>query len=161
MNSKLSASSGFVLVEALVAIAILSVVVAFGMSALLVSIRSSLGNGTQMQATFLAEEGLEAARVMRDDGWSTIASHASGTPFFIGFTGSTWQATSSNASIDNLFARTITVYDVYRDSNQDIVSSGGTIDNDTKKITVTVSWRSSSGTTTRSLSTYLTNVFNN
>ncbi|HEY4527342.1 MAG TPA: hypothetical protein VJK53_05885, partial [Candidatus Paceibacterota bacterium] len=65
----------FVLIEALVASSILSVVLAAGIGAFLLSVRTSLGNTAEVQSAFLAEEGLEALRIMRDNGWTAnIAS---------------------------------------------------------------------------------------
>lgn len=152
---------GFVLVEAVVTAAIIAVVLSSVVGALLLTLRASLGQTAKTQSLFLAEEGLEAVRIMRDDSWSTqIASHTSGVKFYLTFDGTTWRATSENVFIDDTFERSVVFGDVYRDSNQSIVSSGGTLDNDTKKVTVSVSWSDMGATTTRSLSSYLTNVFN-
>lgn len=161
-NVKLKTNHGFVLVEALVAAAILSLVLASGIGAFLLSVRASLENGAEMQSAFLADEGLEAVRVLRDSGWGgNIASHASGSVLYLAFETGAWHATSTNLYVDNTFERRVTFSDVYRDGNQDIVTSGGTLDDNTKKVTVSVSWLASGGTTTRSLSMYLTNLFNN
>jgi len=153
--------SGIILIEALVAASILSLVLASAIGAFLLTIRTSLGNGADVQAAFLAEEGLEAMRILRDNSWSgNIASQTSGD-FYLAFDGTTWQATSINTYIDNAFERSITIFDVQRDGNGDIVTQGGAIDVDTKKVMVNVSWRTQSGTSTYSLSTYLTNMFDN
>lgn len=153
---------GFVLVEAVIAAAVVATVLASVVGALLLTLRSSLADTSKTQSSFLAEEGLEALRIMRDDSWNTnIASHTSGVKFYLTFDGTTWRATNTNIFIDKKFERSVVFSDVYRDSNQDIVSSGGTLDSNTKKVTVSVSWSDINATTTRSLSTYLTNVFNN
>jgi type II secretory pathway pseudopilin PulG len=159
---KKTGTAAFVLVEALVASAIISVVLAAGVSAFLLSVRTSLGNAQEVQSAFLAEEGLEAIRILRDNGWtSNIATQTSSSTFYLAWSGTTWLATSSNRYIDSTFERKVAFYDVYRDSNQDITSSGGTLDSNTKKVTVSVSWKTPSGTSTRSLSMYLSNVFSN
>ena len=49
--------------------------------------------------------------------------------------------------------RKITLSDVYRNANMDIVSSGGTLDGKTRLITVSVSWSTGGTTTTKSIST--------
>lgn len=156
------ASRGFVLVEALVASAILCVVLASGIGAFLLAIRTSLGNAQEVQSAFLAEEGLEAIRILRDNGWNAnIAPQAASTTFYIAFNGSTWLATTSNLYIDSMFERTIVFYNVNRDSNQAIVTSGGAQDTNTRNVVVSVSWKTPSGTSTRSLSSYMSNVFGN
>ncbi|HEY4516604.1 MAG TPA: hypothetical protein VJG64_01515 [Candidatus Paceibacterota bacterium] len=154
--------TGFVLIEALVASAIVAVVLAGVIGALLLTLRAALGNNAKVQSAFLAEEGLEAVRILRDDSWSAnIATHSSGVDFYLAFDGTTWRATSTNAFIDNTFERAVVLEDVYRDGSHDITESGGTLDNNTKKITVSVSLLDHGATTTRALSTYLTNMFNN
>jgi hypothetical protein len=106
---------------------------------------------------------MEAVRLMRDDSWTTnIAGQTMGVPFYIAYNGTTWKATSTVQYIDNQFVRTVTINNVSRNSStQDIVTSGGTQDSNTKKITVSVSWFDHGATTTRSLQTYLTNIFSN
>ena len=63
--------------------------------------------------------------------------------------------------VDNIFERIFTIENVGRDANDDIIGSGGINDPDTKKIVVSVSWRGRNGTTTESMSTYITNLFSN
>src|SRR3990167_6202962 len=159
--TKIKTGSGFVLIEALVASSILSVVLAAGIGAFLLSVRLHFGSTAEVQSAFLAEEGLEALRIMRDNGWTAnIASQTASSTFYISFNGSTWVSTASNTYIDGTFERSVVLYDVYRDGGEDITESG-TLDPDTKKVTVSVSWRTQSGTSTRSLSIYMTNMFNN
>jgi hypothetical protein len=110
----------------------------------------------------LLDEGAEALRLMRDDGWTTnIASLTVDTPYRLAWNNA-WTATTSTALIDNYFDRTFTLSSVSRDaSSYDIVSSGGTADTNTKKATVSVSWNDGSGTTTKSVELYLYNRFAN
>ena len=153
--------NGFALLEALVAAGILSTVLAGSIGALLISTRSASTNGARMEAAYLADEGIEAVRILRDNGWSAnIASHASGAPFYIGWNGTTWVATTTNAFVDGLFERSVEFADVNRDGSQQIAPNGS-LDSDTKKITVTVSWRSDDATSSRTLSAYITNLFDN
>ena len=127
-----------------------------------IAVKASLENVTKVKATFLEEEGLEAVRLMRDLSWADkIATQVTGVPFYLVFDGATWTAVATSDFIGGIFERKITLTDVYRDSSQNIVSSGGTLDPNIKKVTSAVSWFSRGATTTRSLSTYLTNVFDN
>ena len=154
--------AGFVLIEAVVASGIIAVILAGLVSALILSLRAAVGDTAQVQATFLAEEGLEAVRILRDTSWaSDVASHTSGVNFYLAFDGTTWQATTTDLYIDKKFQRTVQLSDVYRNGNQDIVASGGALDSNTKEVTISVSWLDNGATTTRSLSAYLTNMFNN
>lgn len=157
----LHAQRGSVLIEAIVAAAIILVVLMGVISAFSYVYRSAINNTAIVQAAFLEEEGLEAVRILRDNGWAAnIASQTSDVHVYLYFDGSTWTATSSNIFIDHTFERYVVFGDVYRDANKNIVSSG-TLDPAIKKVTTYVSWSTRGATTTRSLSTYLANVFNN
>ncbi|RJQ33649.1 type II secretion system protein [Candidatus Parcubacteria bacterium] len=154
--------NGFVLVEALIASAILALVLAAGIGAFLLTMRTGLGNAAEVQSAFLAEEGLEALRIMRDNGWSTnISPLTASSTYYLVFDGTTWDATTTNSFIDDTFERSIVLFEVSRDSNETIVTSGGTEDPDTRLAVVSVSWREGDATTTRSLSAYMSNVFSN
>lgn len=111
-----------------------------------------------VKAYYLLEESLEVARVLRDANWQTFSALSSDTPYYIVFSGGAWQATTTPSVIDSTFYRTITFSDVYRDATDDIAESG-TLDQNTRLVTATVSWKRVNATTTKTLSAYLTNIF--
>lgn len=113
-----------------------------------------------IQAAFLLEEGMEALRSLRDSGWSAkIAPLPTSTPYYFYFNASGWQATTTNVYIDGVFERSFLLANVFRDANDNIAASGA-LDPNTRKITVSVSWKTkTNATTTRQTSTYLTNLF--
>ena len=158
-------NKGFGLVEVVIASAIISVSI-FSLSAV-----SVIGNRLQSQslektrANFLSEEGLEAMRFLRDKSWNTnLANLSIGTNYYISFASSTsqWSIGSTTPPyIDSFFDRKIMVENVFRDSNDNIVLSGGTQDPDTKKVTVAVLWQDRNATTSINLSTYLSDIFDN
>lgn len=156
---------GFGLLEIVIASAIVSVSI-FSLSAVSVlGSRLQSASLEKIRANFLAEEGLEAMRFLRDKGWdANISSLSAGVNYYLNFSTSTsWWSVSSAAQpyIDSLFDRKITVESVSRDSGDNIVLSGGTVDPDTKKINVSVSWQERNATNTVMLSTYLSDVFDN
>jgi len=154
--------NGFSLVEVIIVISIFLAVLIPFVSLLNLISRSALANTAKVQAAFLEEEGLEIVRILRDSGWNAnIASQTPGAYLFFTFDGTRWATTTSNIYIDGFFERKALVSQVYRDNNQNIVSNGGSLDSNTKKITVFVSWTDRGATTTKSLSTYFTNIFNN
>ncbi len=152
--------AGMSLVEVVVAAALCVSTVLGIVGAFIFAVREARENVSRVQAAYLAEEGLEAARIVRDNGWtSNIASRTAGASYYLAFDGSTWQATTT-ATTTGEFTRTAVFDTVYRDASNNIVSSG-TSDANSKKVTVTVSWPRGAGTSTRSLATYLTNLYAN
>lgn len=115
-----------------------------------------------IQAGFLLEEGIEAVKSLRDDGWtSNITPLNAGTAYYLTWNGSKWAATTTAAQIENTFWRTATFSTVSRDGNDDIVTSGGVNDPGTRKVRIDVTWDKKTASTTESIETYITNLFNN
>jgi len=159
-------TKGTGLLEVIVAVAILGVALGSVVVTFSFYIRAALQNTEVIQATYLAEEGLEAVRIMRDTSWSSnVESLTLNTPYYLTYATSTmiWSANSTpeNNYVDGKFMRTLSLGEVRRDGNDDIVSSGGSVDAESRLVNVTVSWSQRGATTSRSLSMYLTNIFDN
>lgn len=162
MTTKRNCSlKGFGLLEILIASAIVSMAMVSLSFVFVLSQRMTARSGELMRANFIAEEGIEAMRFLRDKSWSAnMATLAEGTTYYISLstTTSSWSMGTSNlGNIDGVFNRTIQVQSVMRNGSDDIVLSGGTIDTNTLKIISNVSWSSGSA----SAETYLSNIFNN
>lgn len=150
---------GFGLIEIIVGSAILTISLIAVSTYFQKSLQFNQGNKKIVQAGFLLEEGLEVVKFFRDTSWVNISGLTSGTSYYLNFDGTKWATSTSNVFVDNLFERKLVINNVSRDANDDIVSSGGTNDADTKKVTLFVSWKGRVGTTTESISTYITNIF--
>lgn len=152
---------GFGVVEIIVGVGIITIAIV----ALLGATKSflSLARDTtySVSANNLLEEGLEAVRVIRDNGYTdNIGSLTPGNYYYLHFDGSTWVSTTAPNVVDNFFTRKFDVEGVYRDGNSDI-SDVGVIDPDTKKVNVYVVYQAVSGElATTTVSTYVTNLFN-
>ena len=146
---------GISLVEVVIGVSLIAVSLIGLIGAYNFYFRIALKDTTFIQASFLLEEGLEVARLIRDDDWDSIANLTSGSFEYVN---DSWQSTTTPSSIDGFFYRTFVVSDVLRDSNDDI-SLSGTEDPNIKEITVNVSWFDKNSTTTKSISTYLTKLF--
>ena len=154
-------SRGFGLIEAVAGISLVSIFIFSLMLASQLSQKIVGESVRNIQAYFLLEEGADAVKILRDTGWSSnIGNLSAGANYFFSYNGTTWISTNSNVYIDGVFERKFKLNNVYRDANDDIASSG-TLDNETKKATVSVSWRGRTGTTTKSVSFYLTDLFFN
>lgn len=151
---------GFGLIEILVGSAIL-VTALWGISAYYqTSLQVSRTTAQIVQASFLLEEGIEVARFFRDTGWANVGAPADGTVYYLAFNGTSFATSTTVTSlVGGVFEQKLTFNDVYRDLNDDITTSGGTLDPNTKKVTIAVSWWNRTATTTRSISTYFTNIF--
>lgn len=150
---------GFGIIEIVIVTTIISVAFLTMVSTASTSLRVSEKNTLRLKANFLLEEGIEAVRIMRDNDWqANIASLATGADYFLEFNGTTWLAIANSILIDGTFERKFIINDVYRDANDDI-SSSGVLDSNTKKITVYVSWSEDGNIVTKSISFYISNIF--
>ncbi|MFA6393178.1 MAG: type II secretion system protein [Candidatus Paceibacterota bacterium] len=162
---------GFTLVEVLVACSIITISMFVLMGTAQRGVSMSGLALSKSEASLLLEEGAEAVRAIRDNDFATISSLSLDTPYHLFFNTTTrvWVLDPSTVNlsgsipsypIDGKFDRTITISSVGRDANDDILASGGTVDARTKKVSVDVSWVSSGITNTKSLSFYITDIFN-
>lgn len=146
-------------VEVLIAVSIITVSVLAAMAVTQKSVYVSRQAFHTAQAGFLLEEGAEAMRILRDNGWTNISSLTADADYYPAFSGGTWILSVMPNTVD-IFTRIVSVSNVNRDNTtKDIVSSGGTLDNGTKLITITVSWLEGGVTVTKTLQFYLTDIF--
>jgi len=149
-----SKQKGIVLVEVVVVVSILLIIITGLIFANIAYIKSASYTLKSTKATFLAQEGVEAVKYLRSFGWDTLPSV--GVIQYLTFdTTAGWTATTSEEKIGD-FYRYFILENVNRDGNDDIASSG-TLDPNTKKLTINVSWPGATGTTTREIQTYITN----
>lgn len=152
-------NTGLTLVEALVSTSIILVFVLALLATHNLYLRTAFSSGEVVKATKLAEEGLEVIKFIRSSSWSSgIASLSLETDYGLVWSAGTWQISETDFYIDGLFERKIRLSAVYRNLAGDIVSSGGTLDPETVLVISTVAWPTSSATSTKVLSTYLTNL---
>ncbi len=153
---------GLTLVEVLVATSIILAFLLGLLGAHSLYLRTAFSNGEVIKASMLAEESLEAIRFLRDSSWDTnILPLSLDTDYYLVFNAGSWQTSTENIFVDNLFERKVRFSAVYRDASSDIITSGGTLDPDTLLVVSGVSWLKSGATTTKSISTYLTNILDN
>ncbi len=155
-----SAQKGFGMIEMIIGAAILSVSL-LGISTFFQSaLKTSSATQLSIKGDYLLEEGIEAVKLLRDAGYANNLSMLSTSiPHYFVWNGSSWATTTANVFIDGLFERSFTITNVTRDANDDIAA--GTNDPDTKLITVSVAWNAQNATTTRTIATYITDLFNN
>lgn len=112
----------------------------------------------ETKALYLAEEGYELVRALRDNDWDTIAGLSVDTDYALEVATSTIALGPVPEIIDEDYRRRFHLRPLYRDSDDDIVASttaGATSDSEGREVWVEVG--SPLGTTT--VRAILTNVF--
>lgn len=151
-------TKAFGLMETIIAMAIILIISATTITTVLQSFSATRLGDEKTESVLYAQEGVEAVRSIRNQGWTTpfLATDCSlgcGLTTGSGY----WEFSGTNNTLGK-FTRQITVSPVERDGNGDVVESGGTDDPDTKKVTSTVSWDfTTARSNTTTLVTYLTN----
>lgn len=164
-SKNFNGNRGIVLVEVLIAITIVLafLIGLFGVHNLY--LKMALSNRDVVKASLLAEEGLEVIKFLRDSSWSDLTDppFALNTNYYLVFddVNGVWQLSTTQSLIDSIFDRAVTLSAVYRDASSDIVSTGGTLDTDTLMVVSSVSWPNHGETSTKSISTYITNIYQN
>src|SRR3989344_6211936 len=104
-------SRGFMMVEELVAVSIIAISIIAAMAVSQKAVQVSRQAVHTSQAAFLLEEGVEAVRITRDNGWGNISALSSGTTYYPGFTSGTWTLSATPSAI-GIFTRTVEVASV-------------------------------------------------
>ena len=157
MFKKQTNKRGVALVEVLIGVSLITIVVAFvGLAVTqFVNIRNVILSDTKKM--YLAEEGYEIIRFLRDENWSNISGLTNNTYYFLQVSTTTVSIGGSSELIDGMYNRSFLVQPVYRNNSGSIVAANGAgaaLDSDTKKLIVYVS--DVNGTT--SVSALLTNL---
>jgi len=163
-------SRGISIIELLVVIVIIGVAVSALISFATFSLRTASLLKQTTQASFFVRDYVEALKNYRDNtGWDDddpgdnydgLGVVLTGVSLHLKLSGDTpprWQLLFDKETI-GIFTREIVIEPVERDTTDNIVESGGTLDPQTKKVTVTVSWEERGGTRELKTTTYLTNL---
>ncbi len=147
-------TSGFGLIELVVVAAIASATLAGFLQAAILSLRLLHAEQESLQATMLAQEGMEAVRSVRDESWTNnIVPLVNGALYYPVVLNNKWTLSANNPGLFNgLYTRQVVFQQVFRNATDDIAASG-TLDTGTRKITMTVSW----GSKQVQLVSYITN----
>lgn len=151
--------SGFILIEVLVAVVIISSSMLAIVSVASKSLSLAQTNLKNYKAGLSMEEAIEAVKIVRAGGWSTISSQPTSTNRGISWSSGTWTIVSTPQVDSQGFTRTIVFYPVYRDSSDDIIASGGTLDAGTKRVVITISWTDHGRSKSQTAEFYIANIF--
>jgi Tfp pilus assembly protein PilV len=155
---------GSSLVEVLIAVSIITTSVISIVAIQVILLGSAKQNTNFVQAIFLLEEGAEGLKMMRDNSFlDEIVPLVDNTEYYLFFdtSSSSFEATSTATSTEGKFFRTVEFDSVNRDVDGTIVDTGGVTDPKTRKARLNVSWSQNNATTTKSVETYLYDLFEN
>ena len=130
-------SSGFSVIEVILAAALFMIIATGSITVILQGTDSNRLGEEQAVANQYAAEGMEAVRSIKNQNFANLVNSA-GTG--IAQVGNVWTFSGGSNILSSKYTRVIKVENVYRDISGNIVSSGGTLDTKTKKITSTVVW---------------------
>ncbi len=151
--------AGVTSIEVVLGVSLAGIIIVYSATSIVQFINTARDVTVQTQALYLAEEGLELVRYVRDNDWTDISALSLGSTQYLSVTSSDVTITGTPEVIDE-FTRSFSVQNVYRNSSTfDIVASttGGSVsDPDAKYVTATVSW--GNPTKSVSLTTILTNI---
>ncbi|MDO8425283.1 MAG: hypothetical protein Q7T01_02095 [bacterium] len=144
--------AGQMLIEAILALALLAVVVGGSLTVGLRSFDVLERSRDTLTAATVGQESIEALRALAAGSWESLADGTYGLARGSGG----WSLVPSPDVVDNRYTRTITVVSVFRDAACALAQSG-TYDPDAKRVTATIAWASGGATRTRMFTTHVAN----
>ncbi|MCI0619940.1 hypothetical protein L0Y40_02835 [Candidatus Wolfebacteria bacterium] len=146
---------GVGLIEVVVGVAVVVIVLLGLVGAYVTFVRTARHNTELLKATYLLQEGIEAVRIIRDNGWSNIDALANTTTYYLAFDEGTWVATTTPEVIGS-FTRSILLSEVRRNNATFDIEPTGNLDDRSRALSVTVSWESTDGPRAETLEAYIT-----
>lgn len=152
---------GMGIVEIVIGSAIITVGLLAVSTAYSTYVQYAFANEKNVESAYLLEENMEAVTFLRDKGWNAnIATLSTTTTYYLAWNGTYWTSTTTTQYVDGQFLRSFTIFDVKRDANDDIASSG-IYDPNTKQISISIAYWQGHATTTQTLLGYVTNLYSN
>ncbi len=148
---------GFTIIEIIIALAVVLTACVGLLQLASLQTKAAALAAQETRAYFLASEGIEAIRIVRDEGWANIGNLQKETLYYPVIQSGTWALSSSNPGVINGYTRSVVFHQVLRDGNGNITSSGSSDANSILAQAQVSFTPQGGGTQTISLQTYLTN----
>ena len=157
MKKNHKSQKGISVIEVIVALSIIFVSFFSFLALAQYSLKFQDQSESKLEAINIAAETIEATRSVRNEDWNNFSSLSLDVPYYPVISSNKWTLSSTDpGSINGVYDRWVIIEKVYRDAN-DNISSSGTEDNQTKKITAFVEWNDRGKIKQIDLITYLTN----
>lgn len=153
-------SQGVTVVEILIGVSLFALIIVFITHTLTLYFVNAELVQEKTRALYLAEEGQEVMRYLRDENWDYFTDLIPGDTYYLVVATSTLATTTTNTLIDGVYTRSVVVEEAYRDSDDDLVPSsapGASVDSGSYIINTTVTWGSGESV---QLQGFLGNIFN-
>lgn len=159
LNKKIT-SRGISLVEVVVGVTLLALVVVVVLHSMTLFLAARGEIMQKTKALYLAEEGLEILRYLRDEDWNVLSSELSvDTPYYLVASSTFVGTTTQPELIDGVYLRTFELKEVYRNNSSDdiVASTSGSnyVDAGSREVVMRVGFADS----TTTVRTVLTNLF--
>ena len=157
MKKNHKSQKGISVIEVIVALSIIFVSFFSFLALAQYSLKFQDQSESKLEAINIAAETIEATRSVRNEDWNNFSSLSLDVPYYPVISSNKWTLSSTDpGSINGVYDRWVIIEKVYRDAN-DNISSSGTEDDQTKKITAFVEWNDRGKIKQIDLITYLTN----
>ena len=165
MIIKINLNKGFGIVEALIGITIAALLLSAFTTLIWQTIKINNANAKDFKATMYLQELIEISRDLEQTsaGWQTLANTScnSSSPCYPVVSGSDWTLVSdpSKQTLENnTYTRWLIIENVQRDPiTNEIVTSGGVDDPNTKKVKAEINWNNGFQDKVMKLETYVYN----
>lgn len=139
---RIAHNKGVSVIEVLIGLVIFSLSFVFISHAIHLYFLSQSNAVLKFQALYLAQEGQEMLRFLRDEDWATLDGLTKETSY--GFdVASTTLAHDNNPETVGIFTRTFELHDAYRNNDDDLVASttsGASVDGSSMIAIVSITW---------------------
>lgn len=152
---------GLSVVEVMLGLALFAVILLFIFETLTVFFQNHSRVLERTQAVYLAEEGQESLRYLRDEDWNTLDGLTTGTTYYLAVSTTTIDATTTAEIIDGKFTRSFVLWPAHRDGDDDLVASttaGASPDGGGFISVVNITWGSGEQVQLKSLLTNLHDI---
>lgn len=158
LSNNQKSERGITLVEVIIGVTILSIVVLMVLLTITLFLDTRGQVMKKTKALYLAEEGQEMLRFLRDEDWTILDGETVNTPHYFSISGSNITITNTPEIIDGIFLREFELQPLYRqNTTEDIVAStSGSSHVDTGSLNAVVRVGFDNATVT--LKTVLTNL---
>lgn len=138
---KNSFSKGISIVEIIIAAAIIGISVVGIIGAIQIYLKIVYQNAREAQAVLLLDETAEALQYIRDESFDTyIATIPLDTSYTVFWNATGYELATSTIMLPYDMTRTVVFEEVRRDGSDQLVTSGGSVDDDTRKAIITIEW---------------------